>query len=512
METFSHVRQWIQPNYFLVGLDLKDQFLSVPINKKYQKYLRFNWLGKILQWVVLPFGLKCSPRVVTKLLKPVMALLRSTFGIFITVYMDDMLIQAKTAQEAYLHAQITILVLLCLGWEVNWDKSNLVPTTKIKHLGFEIDTKSMCAICPMDKVERLKDFASKILKDGLMTVHNAEKLLGLIESVRPTTQLAALHYRGLQRQLLKAKLIDRVPNQIIYLSQRSKADLKWWATNSGFKANCVAPLQEQNPTVEIWSDASKTGAGAHSSRGDKFQRDWSQEEAELHINVLELIAAKEAIFKLAIKGDIIRLHLDNKTASAYIKKQGGTKSNILSREACNLWGWCMSQNIHLLEPHWIPTGENVEADFLSRHKLETWELELNQQIFNLIICHFNLSPTLDAFASAKAHKLPRYLSWDPDQAALGRDALQYKWDPITYLFPPVPLIPKILNKVKEEKIEAILVCPQWPTSMWWLLVQNMLQKPPFPLPHFREIVTHVSGGPMTVFLEPLVACHISGKV
>ena len=33
METFSQVRQWIQPNYFLVGLDLKDQFLSVPINK-----------------------------------------------------------------------------------------------------------------------------------------------------------------------------------------------------------------------------------------------------------------------------------------------------------------------------------------------------------------------------------------------------------------------------------------------------------------------------------------------
>ena len=49
METFAHVRQWIRPNYFLVGLDLKDQFLSVPINTKYNKYLRFNWLGKILQ-------------------------------------------------------------------------------------------------------------------------------------------------------------------------------------------------------------------------------------------------------------------------------------------------------------------------------------------------------------------------------------------------------------------------------------------------------------------------------
>ena len=144
METFAQVRQWIQPNYFVVGLDLKDQFLSVPINKRFRKFLRFKWQGKIYEWQVLPFGLKCSPRVVTKLLKPVMALLRSTFGIFITIYMDDMLIQAKTKSEAYLHAQITILVLLCLGWEVNWEKSNLIPSTKITHLGFEIDCVNDC--------------------------------------------------------------------------------------------------------------------------------------------------------------------------------------------------------------------------------------------------------------------------------------------------------------------------------------------------------------------------------
>ena len=73
--------------------------------------------------------------MVTKLLKQVMALLRSTFWILITIYMDDMLIQAKTPEEAYFHAQITILVLLCLGWEVNLNKSNLIPSTKLNTLG-----------------------------------------------------------------------------------------------------------------------------------------------------------------------------------------------------------------------------------------------------------------------------------------------------------------------------------------------------------------------------------------
>ena len=86
----------------------------------------------------LPFGLICSPRVVTKLLKPVMALLWSTFGIYITVYMDDMLVQAKTKREAYLHSQITIPVLLCLGWEINRDKRNLIQSHEITHIGFTL--------------------------------------------------------------------------------------------------------------------------------------------------------------------------------------------------------------------------------------------------------------------------------------------------------------------------------------------------------------------------------------
>ena len=52
---------------------------------------------------------------------------------------------------------------------------------------------------------------------------------------------------------------------------------------------------------------------------------------------MELRAAREAIANLALEGDIIRLHVDNKTAVAYISKQGGTKSNALTWEACKLW-------------------------------------------------------------------------------------------------------------------------------------------------------------------------------
>ena len=109
METF---RDWIRPGAWCVGLDLKDAFPHISIHKDSQKFLRFNWLGELLQWIVLPFGLTCSPRVLTKVLKPVVAFLRATWNILITIYMDDMLIQADSPSTVLLHAQIVILTMM----------------------------------------------------------------------------------------------------------------------------------------------------------------------------------------------------------------------------------------------------------------------------------------------------------------------------------------------------------------------------------------------------------------
>ena len=122
--------------------------------------------------------------------------------------------------------------------------------------------------------------------------------MGLMESVRPVTPLAALNYRSLQKQLLKAVCFHRIPEEIISLSEKSKANLKWWVSDMGFSRNCSAPLREESPTVHIWSDASMVGAGGHCSRGKFMQRSWSEAELKTdpHINLLEIRSAKEAIF------------------------------------------------------------------------------------------------------------------------------------------------------------------------------------------------------------------------
>lgn len=58
------IREWIQPEAFIIGIDLKDPFLLEFVNKRFRKFLHFNWIGKLFEWKVIPFGLKRSPRVV----------------------------------------------------------------------------------------------------------------------------------------------------------------------------------------------------------------------------------------------------------------------------------------------------------------------------------------------------------------------------------------------------------------------------------------------------------------
>ena len=149
METLLNVCDWIQPNPFFIGLDLHDAFLHTPINPESKKYLRFKWLGEILGWKVLPFGLICSLHAITEVLKSIIALIRSMWGILISIYIGDVLIQNK--DKYMLHALLVVLVINSLG------------------LGFLFDTVNMTISCPPGKVTKLQQLCSKLL-NGKCTV------------------------------------------------------------------------------------------------------------------------------------------------------------------------------------------------------------------------------------------------------------------------------------------------------------------------------------------------------
>ena len=57
------VQDLIEKDYYLCKIDLKDAYLTIPVNQNDQKFLRFIWKGNLFQFQTLPFGLASAPRI-----------------------------------------------------------------------------------------------------------------------------------------------------------------------------------------------------------------------------------------------------------------------------------------------------------------------------------------------------------------------------------------------------------------------------------------------------------------
>ena len=88
METIQDVIHMMRPNCLFGSIDFKHAFFSVCICKDDRKYPHFQWKGKHYQFTSLPQGLGPASRLLTKLLKPVVAYLRG-HGLEISAYIDD---------------------------------------------------------------------------------------------------------------------------------------------------------------------------------------------------------------------------------------------------------------------------------------------------------------------------------------------------------------------------------------------------------------------------------------
>ncbi|XP_040297773.1 uncharacterized protein LOC121008982 [Bufo bufo] len=72
-------------------------------------------------------------------------------------------------------------------------------------------------------------------------------------------------------------------------------------------------------------------------------------------------------------------------------------------------------------------------------------------------------------ASRLNNKLPVFLARARDPKAYGVDALVSLWQDFSllYVFPPFPLLPKVLRKIEAEGIPTVLIAPEWPRRAWF---------------------------------------------
>ena len=111
------------------GYNLPFKFTSI---LHFWPALEDELLDSIGLGLLLPFGLRYGPGMLSKVLKPVVAFLRVSWGILIAFYMDDILIQGFSPFQVCLHA--------------------FFPKQWTSHLGFILVSVSMTVSCPPDKI------------------------------------------------------------------------------------------------------------------------------------------------------------------------------------------------------------------------------------------------------------------------------------------------------------------------------------------------------------------------
>ena len=142
-------------------------------------------------------GISTAPRVFSKILKPVTALLR-TRGISLIIYLGNLLIAAGTYIDCLNHTRQVISLLESLGFRISNEKSVIIPTQKLEYLGFIIDSTSMTLDLPVGKTQSIESSAQKLLRTkGTISIRRLSRSIGLCTSVKYVVSQAPLHYRSL---------------------------------------------------------------------------------------------------------------------------------------------------------------------------------------------------------------------------------------------------------------------------------------------------------------------------
>jgi len=462
MENIKTAASLITQDSFMVVIDLKDAYHSVPIYKDHQKYLKFEWKNVIYQYTCLPFGLCTAPIFFTKLLKPVVHHLR-ILGIVCVCYLDDILIIAESYAKCNEQSNQVIGLLNSLGFQINSVKSQLIPKQRVRYLGFIIDSQHMKLYLPDEKVNRVKDKCRQVLSAKSVTIQLVSELAGTLVSSCSATRYGLLYTRSLEIDKTRALSTNSGNySKIMSISNQSRCDLEWWVKSIDKEWQF---LQKPAHSIMITSDASPTGWGAHCGRSEA-RGQWALEQTKLHINVLELLAVFYALNSFVKTRDVtVLVRVDSSTAMSYVNRQGGCRSLQCHAVAKDIWQWCEAKGILLISSY-INTKDNFVADALSRSNADEYDFSLDNSYFTKIEDKFG-RPNFDLFASYVTRKCERFYSWKPDPYSEGVDAFLYKWNDGFYAFPPFSLIGKVINKILDDKCQGIVVAPLWPTQPWF---------------------------------------------
>ena len=485
-----------------------------------------------------------APRICTKLLKPLIGLLKQ-IGIRCTIYIDDLLLLDQDRNRLARRMAIAMdLLQNQVGLQFKTSKSCFKPSRQFTCLGLIWLTESMTVKAPASRLRDTRRMAGRLLRSanaGIMTQKGEESRK--LRSI-PTRDLARFvgkatsmfrAVKGARRYLLFVQqALGHAVRETGWagtttLTWESAQALRWWTTEAPWTRNGEDIAPDARPIQgEVRTDAATETLGwggiLQIGNGPIFRTRgyFSPEEIHLHINALELLGCWYTVMSLLPlalpRNEWHRVRLDCELDSIVAIKYarvGVSRSLNLSRLGAKFFDWRESTRVQMTFRH-LKGILNVEADGLSRVEWSEVEWMLNKNLFRKILLTWRTDVHHDLFASRNNRQVGSFFSWNHDFEALGVDSLAHQWASLggtLYAYPPNNLIAKVLQKVLLESVDdLILVVPLWPQQAWWPTLCSLWTEVPLLLPHEPWITTDPGLTPSWTHPWPLLACRLSGNM
>ena len=233
---------------------------------------------------VLPFGLATAPQVFTMIVKEVklMALSR---GIRLHQCLDDWLIRAQSGRSTSKHSVVDLT--RSLGWIINQEKSKLKPAQVFSFVGYKYHLDSALVKPTQERWLKLQDLILRLKSKHVLTARCLMSQIGLRASTEKMVPEGCLHMSPFQFHLKEHWRFPQSLDSLLPWTETISAHLEWWQNPTNVMKG--ADLHPKNHSIQLFSDASNEGWGAHLEQ-TSTKGLWSGREKRLHINVLELKA------------------------------------------------------------------------------------------------------------------------------------------------------------------------------------------------------------------------------
>ena len=125
------------------------------------------------------------------------------------IYLDDICLFGESKSICLENTNETIELLTSLGFIINFDKSNIVPSKICQFLGFVIDSDGMLLMLTDKKKLKIHDKITSFLSKKQCTIRELAKIMGIIVAACPAVRYGWLYYKNLEIDKSSIKEIQR---------------------------------------------------------------------------------------------------------------------------------------------------------------------------------------------------------------------------------------------------------------------------------------------------------------